>query len=265
MLKFILLLALLLAATAEADDVATFSWTPPTATEDGSPLTGNNALTHYKIFINGIAVVLDPDVTEHPVPVADGEYVKGYVRACNKAGCSERSRVLEYTGGTGEGPPPNRPGTPLNFGIEVEDAGPIAPPDRVTLLSTTVAGNNPETYGRPTFGATTGAHIDGNQLSGGVLISLYPFRIRIVTGYVSAEWNHSQSNDNPDPLVSTQAVDPNGETFITFYCDANVWTLEVNGVLVEAPITGRCASDTWGSLQIGAAGGTADTELYDLP
>lgn len=125
--KFILACALTLVAfSAQADAFLKLSWTNPTQTVVGGPLTGNDALTKFQFFIspNSIPDTATPTVeipannplqTTYQYPAQYGQTLYARMTACNSTGCSTKtgqvSAAIPF--------PSAEPGAPQNVVIEV--------------------------------------------------------------------------------------------------------------------------------------------------
>lgn len=118
------LIALFLPLLAHAA-AATIAWTAPTTATDGSPLTGQQAITSYQVWVStssipstttspatatitGTATTTTQTITANP-----GATIFARVKACNSAGCSdfsvEASKIL----------PVSVPGVPTTVTVTV--------------------------------------------------------------------------------------------------------------------------------------------------
>lgn len=254
---------LLLAGSATADVTATVTWTPPSQTADGSPLTGDRALTAYELSIDGDSQRLPASRTRHEISVANGRTIQVSVRACNAYGCSGAGANMRFTapGGAGANPaPPPEPTKPVA----------PAPAGRQALWRGMAVGSDVVDYGHLLDGYDGEASEVVIRLSGatgGRLFMSYPIRLRLVNRRIRAEWHHPEYQRTNIMMVNPVIVRAGETREIRFYCDTetDVWMLDVSGTRVAAENATRCIGNAWGSLRVGGAGGEAKIEVHDVP
>lgn len=126
-------LAVLFSAALSAQtvpDTLTINYTLPTLTTSGLPLTGVNALTEIRIFIDTAPIpdtASTPTVTVTPsqttvsrtIQVANGQTVYTRIRACNKPGattdCSDLTQAVTKVISL-----PTTPALPTNVTIQLQ-------------------------------------------------------------------------------------------------------------------------------------------------
>lgn len=106
------LIALFLPLLAHAATV-TVAWTAPAAASDGSPLTGQQVITGYQIWVSTSSIPANTTsqptatitgtatTTTQAITASPGSTIFARVKACNAAGCSdfstEGSKALPIT------------------------------------------------------------------------------------------------------------------------------------------------------------------------
>lgn len=263
----VLLGLLLLAGSAMADVTATVSWTAPTHSADGSPLTGDRALTAFDLSVDGVSQRLPASRTRHEISVADGRTIRISVRACNAYGCSGAGATMSFTapgGPVGTTPTPAEPATPV---APLPSNEPL-PSKRQVLWSGMARGFDVVDYGHllnAYEGHASEVVIRLNGGTEGALFLSYPIRIRLLRGKVRAEWYHPRYQRTNVMIVNPVVVRPGDTHEIRFHCDTvtDVWTLDVNGTKVTAGNAKQCIGNSWGFLRVGGAGGDAKIDVYD--
>lgn len=124
MRKLLLFVALLFPLFAHAA-TATINWTAPATASDGSPLTGQQAITSYQVWVSTstipsttattptATITGTATTTTQTVVASPGQTIFARVKACNVVGCSdfsiESSKAL----------PLNVPGVPTTVTIQL--------------------------------------------------------------------------------------------------------------------------------------------------
>lgn len=123
------LLLVSVAASAQAAPTVTVSWTNPTLTVSGGPLTGVDAITKYQFYFSNTPIGVPVGVPTFEVSAVAplqtsyvytgakyGETVYTRMCVCNSTGCSavtnQVQAVIPF--------PASAPGTPQNFTIAIK-------------------------------------------------------------------------------------------------------------------------------------------------
>lgn len=122
--RFLLILLALFPVLAHAA-TATVRWTAPTAASDGTPLTGEQAITSYQVWLSTAtipanttaeptATITGPaTTTTQTITAAPGATIYARVKACNARSCGSFSAEVST------GMPVSPPGVPTNVTITI--------------------------------------------------------------------------------------------------------------------------------------------------
>lgn len=125
MRKILALIALLLPGLSFAA-TATINWTAPATASDGSPLTGQQVITSYQVWVATSSIPANTTsqptatitgtatTTTQTITASPGATIYARVKACNSAGCSD-------------------------FSAEASKALPVSPPGVPTSVTVTLS------------------------------------------------------------------------------------------------------------------------------
>ena len=254
----------LLAGVCQADETVTVSWTPPTTTQDGTPLKGRYEITRYEVIVNGESTTVPRSVTSHRIDVASGRTVEVVIKACHARLCSPPSNTLTYTA-AGEAAGPASPPPASQRG----DGG--TPPREEThslVWSGTGQGRGTVNYGRILDwydGVNTEIRVDLSRARKGKVIEMGRFRLEIAGGKLRAVWRGGGRKGGDFQLVNQVVIDSASKHEALFLCrvDSGVWLLLVDGVPAVASQPGRCLGTASGDLRVGGAQGRAKIRIID--
>jgi hypothetical protein len=127
MMATLLALASIVAPAQTVPGTATISWTLPTVSVEGLPLTGINSLTEVRVFLATAQIADDSAMaptltlgpgattTTHTMQVANGSTLYARIKACNAGGCSafssQASKLIQVD---------TTPGVPTDVTIELQ-------------------------------------------------------------------------------------------------------------------------------------------------